>query len=38
VRPAGVDSKTKTDTGDTHTKDLDKVRSFVVAARQVAAI
>jgi len=38
VRPVGVDSKTKTDKGNTHTKDLDKVRSFVVAARQVAAI
>jgi phosphoribosylanthranilate isomerase len=37
VRPAGVDSKTKTDKGDTHTKDLDKVRSFIVAARQAAA-
>jgi phosphoribosylanthranilate isomerase len=37
VRPAGVDSKTRTDRGETHTKDLDKVRSFVVAARQAAS-
>src|SRR5438045_4052638 len=30
VRPAGVDSKTKTDKTDgSHTKDLDKVRQFV---------
>jgi phosphoribosylanthranilate isomerase len=37
VRPAGVDSKTKTDKGGSHTKDLDKVKSFIVAARQAAA-
>jgi phosphoribosylanthranilate isomerase len=33
VRPAGVDSKTRTDKGDTHTKDLDKVRLFHAAAK-----
>lgn len=33
VGPAGVDSKTKTDKGDTHTKDLEKVRRFHAAAR-----
>jgi phosphoribosylanthranilate isomerase len=33
VTPAGVDSKTKTDRGETHTKDLEKVRLFHVAAR-----
>jgi phosphoribosylanthranilate isomerase len=33
VRPAGVDSKTKTDRGETHTKDLEKVRLFHTAAR-----
>jgi phosphoribosylanthranilate isomerase len=33
VGPAGVDSKTKTDKGDTHTKDLEKVRLFHAAAR-----
>ena len=27
VRPAGVDSKTRTDKGDTHTKDLEKVQA-----------
>jgi phosphoribosylanthranilate isomerase len=32
VRPAGVDSKTGTDKGQTHTKDLDKVRLFLAAA------
>jgi phosphoribosylanthranilate isomerase len=37
VRPAGVDSKTKTDIGDTHAKDLEKVRRFEQAARQTAA-
>ena len=36
VRPAGVDSKTKTDRGDTHTKDLEKVRLFERAAKQAA--
>lgn len=35
VRPAGVDSKTKTDRNDgTHTKDLKKVSAFVKAARE----
>ena len=34
ARPAGVDSKTKTDKNDgTHTKDLQKVSAFVSAAR-----
>jgi phosphoribosylanthranilate isomerase len=33
VRPAGVDSKTKTDVGETHTKDLGKVGLFHTAAR-----
>ena len=33
VRPAGVDSKTRTDQGDTHTKDLEKVRLFHAAAK-----
>ncbi len=34
ARPAGVDSKTKTDkNGGTHTKDLQKVSAFVTAAR-----
>ena len=34
IRPAGVDSKTKTDRSDrTHTKDLQKVSAFVTAAR-----
>jgi len=34
VRPAGVDSKTKTDNSDgSHTKDLQKVSAFVAAAR-----
>ena len=34
ARPAGVDSKTKTDRSDgTHTKDLQKVAEFVAAAR-----
>jgi phosphoribosylanthranilate isomerase len=34
VRPAGVDSKTKTDRSDgTHTKDLEKVSAFLNAAR-----
>ena len=34
ARPAGVDSKTKTDKDDgTHTKDLEKVSAFVSAAR-----
>jgi len=33
VRPAGVDSKTKTDMAGTHMKDLDRVRLFHQAAR-----
>jgi phosphoribosylanthranilate isomerase len=33
VRPAGVDSKTKTDRADCNGKDLDKVRRFVTAAK-----
>jgi phosphoribosylanthranilate isomerase len=33
VRPAGVDSKTKTDRDDGDGKDLDKVRRFVTAAK-----
>lgn len=37
VRPAGIDSKTRTDKGDTHTKDLEKVRRFHAAAKQAAA-
>jgi phosphoribosylanthranilate isomerase len=32
VRPAGVDSKTKTDQPDSHSKDLDRVRLFHAAA------
>jgi phosphoribosylanthranilate isomerase len=32
VRPAGVDSKSRTDRGETHTKDLEKVRLFHAAA------
>jgi hypothetical protein len=31
VRPAGVDSKTKTDRADGNGKDIDKVRRFVAA-------
>lgn len=33
VRPAGVDSKTKTDRADGRGKDLDKARGFVTAAK-----
>jgi phosphoribosylanthranilate isomerase len=33
VRPAGVDSKTKTDREGSHAKDLDRVRQFHQAAR-----
>ena len=34
TRPAGVDSKTKTDSSDgTHTKDLQKVSAFLSAVR-----
>jgi len=35
VRPAGVDSKTRTDLGDTHGKDLSKVAAFNKAAKGV---
>lgn len=36
ARPAGVDSKTKTDQSDgTHAKDLQKVSAFVKAARSL---
>ena len=36
ARPAGVDSKTKTDNSDgSHTKDLLKVSAFVAAARRL---
>jgi phosphoribosylanthranilate isomerase len=37
VQPAGVDAKTKTDKPGTHTKDLEKVRAFVVAAKSAAS-
>jgi phosphoribosylanthranilate isomerase len=33
VRPAGVDSKTKTDRAGGDGKDLDEVRRFVTAAK-----
>jgi phosphoribosylanthranilate isomerase len=33
VGPAGVDSKTKTDVPGTHTKDLQRVRAFIAAAK-----
>jgi phosphoribosylanthranilate isomerase len=36
VRPAGVDSKTKTDQTGAHRKDLDRVRRFYEAARAVS--
>jgi len=36
VRPAGVDSKTKTDREGSHAKDLERVRQFHVAARAAA--
>lgn len=35
VRPAGVDSKSRTDLGDTHSKDLTKVAAFDKAAKGV---
>lgn len=35
VRPAGVDSKTRTDRTGTHRKDLEKVRRFIAEARLV---
>jgi len=38
VRPMGVDSKTKTDKDDgSHTKDLQKVKRFVVRAKSLQA-
>jgi phosphoribosylanthranilate isomerase len=37
VRPAGVDSKTKTDVVGTHAKDLGRVRAFVTAVRAAAS-
>ena len=36
VRPAGVDSKTKTDRHGSHAKDLERVRGFHEAARAAA--
>ncbi|MGX1323082.1 phosphoribosylanthranilate isomerase [Bradyrhizobium sp. USDA 377] len=36
VRPAGVDSKTKTDQDGSHAKDLERVRRFHEAARATA--
>ncbi len=33
VGPAGVDSKTKTDIPGTHTKDVQRVRAFIAAAK-----
>ncbi|HEX5455369.1 MAG TPA: phosphoribosylanthranilate isomerase [Stellaceae bacterium] len=36
VRPAGVDSKTRTDQDGSHQKDIDRVRRFHLAARAVA--
>jgi len=33
VRPAGVDSKTKTDQHGSHAKDIERVRRFYQAAR-----
>ena len=38
VKPAGVDSKTRTDFGDTHTKDLTKVAAFNKAAKGCADV
>lgn len=37
VRPAGVDSKTKTDVEGGHAKDLDKVRRYHLAAKAALA-
>ncbi len=34
VNPAGVDSKTKTDITNTHEKDIEKVREFILKAKQ----
>jgi phosphoribosylanthranilate isomerase len=38
VRPAGVDSKTKTDRDGSHAKDIDRVRRFHQAARAAAKV
>lgn len=38
VQPTGVDSKTRTDFGDTHTKDLIKVGAFNKAAKDFAPV
>jgi len=38
VRPAGVDSKTKTDRAGSHAKDIDRVRRFHRAARAAAMV
>ncbi len=38
VRPAGVDSKTKTDQDGSHAKDLQRVRRFYAAARAVTSV
>jgi len=38
VRPAGVDSKTKTDRDGSHAKDIDRVRRFHQAARAAAMV
>ncbi|MGE0260188.1 MAG: phosphoribosylanthranilate isomerase [Alphaproteobacteria bacterium] len=38
VRPAGVDSKTKTDRPGSHAKDIGRVRRFHAAAQSAAAI
>ena len=38
VKPAGVDSKTRTDLGDTHSKDLSKVAAFNKAAKGAALV
>lgn len=35
VRPAGVDSKTKTDKKGSHAKDIEKVRTFVKEAKKL---
>jgi phosphoribosylanthranilate isomerase len=36
VRPAGVDSKTKTDCHGSHAKDLERVRRLYAAGRSAA--
>jgi phosphoribosylanthranilate isomerase len=37
VRPAGVDSKTRTDRDGSHAKDIERVRRFHEAARAAGA-